>query len=73
MGKMSKYTMAMINLFQLRAEVKKKWEVSNRLKKKNSKQQKANSSSGEQLQKVISTKMVINFDPLIKNKITKIK
>ena len=40
-------------IFQLRAEVKKKWEVSNRLKKKNSKSQKANSSSADQLQKVL--------------------
>ena len=43
----------LVFIFQLRAEVKKKWEVSNRLKKKNSKSQKANSSSADQLQKVI--------------------
>merc|ERR1712223_2315739 len=36
---------------KIRAEVKKKWETSNRLKKKNSKSQKANSSSADQLQK----------------------
>ena len=49
-----------IILLQIRTDVKKKWEHANRLQKKNSKHQKSNSASTEQLQKVNFMKAKLN-------------